>query len=208
MVEEGYEFFAKRQLVTVFSAPNYCGEFNNAGAMMNVDQAVRIRSNPLRPAPLVLSQCQRWRGCAWLCTSRGVVALVLVSFCSLHVTLAPFVWVVMGLCYWCAADLLLPSLEASQSRRRAQVKALDGLGPGAMDEQGESIKQRRPVYIRTVQCKQSLQHDPSNRTVGIRDRKNRLRLSCPQEGASGRGHCSWCGQLRPCSTATAPPLQS
>ena len=51
MVEEGYEFFAKRQLVTVFSAPNYCGEFNNAGAMMNVDQAVRIRSNPLRPPP-------------------------------------------------------------------------------------------------------------------------------------------------------------
>jgi serine/threonine-protein phosphatase PP1 catalytic subunit len=31
VVEDGYEFFAKRQLVTVFSAPNYCGEFNNAG---------------------------------------------------------------------------------------------------------------------------------------------------------------------------------
>lgn len=25
VVEEGYEFFAKRQLVTLFSAPNYCG---------------------------------------------------------------------------------------------------------------------------------------------------------------------------------------
>lgn len=25
VVEEGYEFFAKRMLVTVFSAPNYCG---------------------------------------------------------------------------------------------------------------------------------------------------------------------------------------
>lgn len=24
VVEEGYEFFAKRQLVTLFSAPNYC----------------------------------------------------------------------------------------------------------------------------------------------------------------------------------------
>ena len=27
VVEEGYQFFAKRQLVTIFSAPNYCGEF-------------------------------------------------------------------------------------------------------------------------------------------------------------------------------------
>ncbi|GFZ01328.1 Calcineurin-like metallo-phosphoesterase superfamily protein [Actinidia rufa] len=26
VVEDGYEFFAKRQLVTIFSAPNYCGE--------------------------------------------------------------------------------------------------------------------------------------------------------------------------------------
>ena len=31
VVEDGYEFFAKRQMVTVFSAPNYCGEFDNAG---------------------------------------------------------------------------------------------------------------------------------------------------------------------------------
>lgn len=37
VVEEGYEFFANRKLVTVFSAPNYCGEFDNAGAMMIVD---------------------------------------------------------------------------------------------------------------------------------------------------------------------------
>jgi len=38
VVEDGYEFFAKRQLVTVFSAPNYCGEFDNAGALMSVDE--------------------------------------------------------------------------------------------------------------------------------------------------------------------------
>ena len=31
VVEDGYEFFARRQLVTIFSAPNYCGEFDNAG---------------------------------------------------------------------------------------------------------------------------------------------------------------------------------
>ena len=34
--ERGYGFFADRQLVTVFSAPNYCGEFDNDGAVMDV----------------------------------------------------------------------------------------------------------------------------------------------------------------------------
>lgn len=29
VVEDGYEFFAKRQLVTLFSAPNYCGEVSS-----------------------------------------------------------------------------------------------------------------------------------------------------------------------------------
>ena len=40
VVEDGYEFFAKRQLVTLFSAPNYCGEFDNAGGMMSVDDTL------------------------------------------------------------------------------------------------------------------------------------------------------------------------
>ena len=39
VVEDGYEFFARRQLVNLFSAPNYCGEFDNAGAMMRVGVA-------------------------------------------------------------------------------------------------------------------------------------------------------------------------
>jgi serine/threonine-protein phosphatase PP1 catalytic subunit len=38
VVELGYEFFAQRGLVTVFSAPNYCGEFDNAGAFMIVNK--------------------------------------------------------------------------------------------------------------------------------------------------------------------------
>ena len=38
VVEDGYEFFAKRQLVTLFSAPNYCGDYDNAGGMMTVDE--------------------------------------------------------------------------------------------------------------------------------------------------------------------------
>merc|ERR1711862_752359 len=37
VVEDGYKFFANRQLITLFSAPNYCGEFDNAAAVMSVD---------------------------------------------------------------------------------------------------------------------------------------------------------------------------
>jgi len=49
VVEEGYEFFAKRQLVTIFSAPNYCGEFDNAGAMMSVDESLMCSFQILKP---------------------------------------------------------------------------------------------------------------------------------------------------------------
>ena len=38
VVEDGYEFFAGRELVTVFSAPNYCGEFDNAAGMLLVNE--------------------------------------------------------------------------------------------------------------------------------------------------------------------------
>ncbi|XP_076309124.1 uncharacterized protein LOC143224744 isoform X3 [Tachypleus tridentatus] len=38
VVEDGYQFFQKRQLVTIFSAPNYCGEFDNAAAVMTVSE--------------------------------------------------------------------------------------------------------------------------------------------------------------------------
>jgi len=50
VVEDGYEFFAKRQLVTLFSAPNYCGEFDNAGAMMTVDETLMCSFQILKPA--------------------------------------------------------------------------------------------------------------------------------------------------------------
>lgn len=49
VVEDGYEFFAKRQLVTLFSAPNYCGEFDNAGAMMSVDETLMCSFQILKP---------------------------------------------------------------------------------------------------------------------------------------------------------------
>lgn len=49
VVEQGYEFFANRQLVTVFSAPNYCGQFDNAGAMMTVDDNLVCGFKLLKP---------------------------------------------------------------------------------------------------------------------------------------------------------------
>ncbi|XP_017096711.2 serine/threonine-protein phosphatase PP1-alpha catalytic subunit [Drosophila bipectinata] len=50
VVEDGYEFFAKRQLITIFSAPNYCGEFDNAGAMMCVDEDLLCTFRIQKPA--------------------------------------------------------------------------------------------------------------------------------------------------------------
>lgn len=38
VVEDGYEFFHKRSLVTIFSAPNYCDQFDNAGASMAIKE--------------------------------------------------------------------------------------------------------------------------------------------------------------------------
>jgi serine/threonine-protein phosphatase PP1 catalytic subunit len=50
VVEDGYEFFANRQMVTVFSAPHYCGEFDNAGAMMSVREDLMCSFQLLKPA--------------------------------------------------------------------------------------------------------------------------------------------------------------
>lgn len=50
VVEDGYEFFAKRQLVTVFSAPNYCGEFDNSGGMMSIDDSLMCSFQIIKPA--------------------------------------------------------------------------------------------------------------------------------------------------------------
>ena len=47
-MEDGYEFFCGRQLVTVFSAPNYCGEFDNSGALMSVDDTLMCSFSILR----------------------------------------------------------------------------------------------------------------------------------------------------------------
>ncbi|CCX15036.1 Similar to Serine/threonine-protein phosphatase PP-Z; acc. no. P78968 [Pyronema omphalodes CBS 100304] len=49
VVEDGYEFFNERTLVTVFSAPNYCGEFDNWGAVMSVSGELLCSFELLKP---------------------------------------------------------------------------------------------------------------------------------------------------------------
>ncbi|KAH7719905.1 serine/threonine phosphatase [Aphelenchoides avenae] len=49
VVQNGYEFFANRRLVTVFSAPYYCGQFDNAAATMTVSEDLRCSFNVLHP---------------------------------------------------------------------------------------------------------------------------------------------------------------
>ncbi|KAI9014155.1 Metallo-dependent phosphatase-like protein [Hyaloraphidium curvatum] len=49
IVEDGYEFFGNRILVTIFSAPNYCGEFDNNGAVMSVNEELLCSFEILTP---------------------------------------------------------------------------------------------------------------------------------------------------------------
>lgn len=49
VVEEGYQFFSCRRLVTVFSAPNYCGEFDNSAAVMSMDEDLMCSFHQIRP---------------------------------------------------------------------------------------------------------------------------------------------------------------
>ncbi|GAA5919006.1 hypothetical protein JCM6882_002004 [Rhodosporidiobolus microsporus] len=49
VVEDGYEFWNERTLVTIFSAPNYCGEFDNFGAVMSVSDDLLCAFELLKP---------------------------------------------------------------------------------------------------------------------------------------------------------------
>lgn len=52
VVEDGYEFFARKKFVTIFSAPNYCGEFHNWGAVMSVTTGMMCSFELLKPRAL------------------------------------------------------------------------------------------------------------------------------------------------------------
>ena len=52
VVDDGYEFFANRQLITIFSAPNYCGEFDNSAGIMIIDESLTCSLKVLRPVEM------------------------------------------------------------------------------------------------------------------------------------------------------------
>ncbi|KFD57011.1 Ser/Thr phosphatase family protein [Trichuris suis] len=52
VVDYGFEFFAGDKLLTVFSAPNYCGVFSNAAGIVHVDKNLKCRILQLTPTHL------------------------------------------------------------------------------------------------------------------------------------------------------------
>jgi serine/threonine-protein phosphatase PP1 catalytic subunit len=49
VVEDGYEFFAEKKLVTIFTAPNYTGEFDNDGGVLHINDDLTCSFIILKP---------------------------------------------------------------------------------------------------------------------------------------------------------------
>ena len=60
VVEEGFQFFANMKLITVFTAPNYMDEFDNNGAILEVNEDMICSLHVLRPDKSNISK-KRWK---------------------------------------------------------------------------------------------------------------------------------------------------
>lgn len=47
LLQKGYEFGADNRLCTIFSAPNYCGDGDNAGAVMEITKDFKVSDGSL-----------------------------------------------------------------------------------------------------------------------------------------------------------------
>ena len=61
-MEDGHEFYANKKLVTIFSAPNYCNEFDNDGAMLHVNEDLCCSFFKLMPAEKALANKKKQNG--------------------------------------------------------------------------------------------------------------------------------------------------
>ena len=55
----------KSNLLHCLSAPNYCGEFDNAGAMMSIDETLMCSFQILKPAEKEATLCVQEDGFGW-----------------------------------------------------------------------------------------------------------------------------------------------
>ena len=49
VVDDGFELFAKKKLITIFSVPNFYREFDNCAAIANIDEKLNISFQILKP---------------------------------------------------------------------------------------------------------------------------------------------------------------
>ena len=49
VLDEGFEFFAEKHLVTIFSVPNFKGEFDNSAGILIIDESLTCSVKVLRP---------------------------------------------------------------------------------------------------------------------------------------------------------------
>jgi len=49
VVENGYDFALDKKLVTIFSVPNYLGEYDNYGAILVIDEDLSCSFDIIKP---------------------------------------------------------------------------------------------------------------------------------------------------------------
>ena len=49
LVNSGYNWVHEKNACTIFSAPNYCGEFDNSAAILIIDESLTCSLKVLRP---------------------------------------------------------------------------------------------------------------------------------------------------------------